>query len=129
MILVIGSDASLVDRLVDGLNGEGGSVIASATMDSGLPLLRAAEIALVVCDVPGDGLAAIEPCRPLVEVAAARSVPLLVITGWRDLMFERGHFLACAPGRRTVVFRPLADSLWIEEARRLLEGCGERCHA
>ena len=107
-ILAIATDSDM-------LPGAGPLVHVSSARTAVAHLLWDDPIA-VVCTARGP----LGTFRQLVQTAARRRVPLLLLTGERDFLFEPAHFLNTLPGPRRVEFQPCGADRVVSALRAVM---------
>lgn len=126
LCLAITEDPRLRALLDAALETAGAGVMSFATVEQATAWIWHVAPPLIVCDTILEGPAGLDPYRGVAAVARDRSVPILAITPWRELMFARDHFLLRDGLCCSVVFRPFSDALLLEELDRLFRHPGSR---
>ncbi len=118
LCLAITEDPRLRALLDTALEACGAGVMSFATAEQATAWIWHVAPPLIVCDTTLEGPDGLDPYRGVAAVARDRSVPILAITPWRELMFARDHFLLREGLCCSVVFRPFDDALLLDEVER-----------
>jgi DNA-binding NarL/FixJ family response regulator len=118
LVLVADRDSSARERLGRELTAAGFAVVEAATGKEALALVHAHSPALVILEVPLDGISGYEVCRSLRE-EFGQELPVMFLSGVRTESYDRVAGLLL--GADDYLVKPYALDELLIRARRLIE--------